>query len=239
MTTPYLYQTIHVLDGKPRQLAEHLGVLCDWSQQILGFEWQPGERKITDAIAAQIAAERYPDDLSCFVRLTLDARGQTSLNPAGVSLYPGYAFRSLQPAAVTMRYEVPLFDAPTSAREAAAELARCRAKLAGVHVAVRCDRNGMLRTADDAPLFAVHGRTILTPPAPQSVERNLVIATLRKEDFFFDEEEIPVGALPELDELFYVDHRGIAALSRCDGNPYMSLCAERIATALEARFATL
>ena len=42
--------------------------------------------------------------------------------------------------------------------------------------------------------------------------------------------------LPRMDELFFIDHRGVTALSRCDGQPYMAIFAERIAGALRGLF---
>ena len=50
--------------------------------------------------------------------------------------------------------------------------------------------------------------------------------------------EAPVGRdeLPRMDELFFIDHRGVTALSRCDGQPYMAILAERIAGALRGLF---
>ena len=42
--------------------------------------------------------------------------------------------------------------------------------------------------------------------------------------------------LPRIEELFYVDHRGITALAHCDGMPLMTLRAEQLAEALEQRF---
>ena len=50
------------------------------------------------------------------------------------------------------------------------------------------------------------------------------------------EEPVRCGDLQRLDELLYVDHRGITALSRCDDIPFMSLTAERLAESLEALF---
>jgi|GEM_PF-3761235 hypothetical protein len=45
-----------------------------------------------------------------------------------------------------------------------------------------------------------------------------------------------VDDLPRMDELFFIDHRGVTALSRCDGQPYMAIFAERIAGALRGLF---
>ena len=72
--------------------------------------------------------------MSGFVRIELDPDGTERLLPAGVSLYDGYAFRSLQPEAVTVGYDLTLSEAPTSAREAAAQLARRLAERRGAEV---------------------------------------------------------------------------------------------------------
>ena len=153
-----------------------------------------------------------------------------------MSLYDGYALRSLQPEAVTLRYDLPLTEAPTSAREAAAQLARRMAERAGADVAVRCDREGILREADDAPLFAVAGHTVLAAPGTQSVERELTVRAVRAAGLELREEPFGCGELPRIDELFFADHRGITALARCDGQPLMSLIAERIALVMEGLF---
>ena len=163
--------------------------------------------------------------MSGFVRIELDPDGTERLLPAGVSLYDGYAFRSLQPEAVTVGYDLTLSEAPTSAREAAAQLAR---RLA--------DSAGILRSADDAPLLAIAGRTVLTVPGPASVERRLAMLAVRAAGLELREEAFGRADLPSLDELFFADHRGVTSLSRCDGLPLMTFVAERIAEAMEGLF---
>ena len=37
MTDVYLYQTIHLLDGFCRNLAEHLALLDGWARSLFGF----------------------------------------------------------------------------------------------------------------------------------------------------------------------------------------------------------
>ena len=182
------------------------------------------------------AAERYPAGVSGFVRIELDPDGTERLLPAGVSLYDGYAFRSLQPEAVTVGYDLTLSEAPTSAREAAAQLARRLAERRGAEVAVRCDSAGILRSADDAPLLAIAGRTVLTAPGPASVERRLAMLAVRAAGLELSEEAFGRADLPSLDELFFADHRGVTSLSRCDGLPLMTFVAERIAEAMEGLF---
>lgn len=239
---PYLYQTLHVLDGTCAYLQGHLSVLDGWSQQLFGRSFVPNQKTLAAEIAA-LAALSVPTgcDRSLFMRLHVPASGEPAYRLAfeAVSLYRGFDLRSLQPEATTLQYDIPLAEAPTSARDAAERLARQQARLSGASIAVRCDWAGLLRTADDAPLFAIRQRDVLAPPAPYSVERDLAMQAVLKAGFELREEEIDRTRLPEFDELFYVDHRGLTALSRCDGQPYMMLFAERIAKALAGIFPSL
>ena len=150
MREVYLYQTVHVLDGECLCLREHLAVLDRWSRTLFGCPGPQDAREVGTAIAAVAGREAPGSDRSKFVRLVLPASGSLRLEFEGVSLYRGYDLRSLMREAVTLQYEPPLFDAPTSAREAAVELARQYAGLQGASVAVRCDRNGTLMAADEA-----------------------------------------------------------------------------------------
>ena len=234
MTELYLYQTVHLAQGRARNAEAHAARLDAASCELFGRGYAPA--RLAARIEALAAAERYPTGVSGFVRIELGADGEERLTPAGVSLYDGYALRSLQPEAVTLRYDLPLTEAPTSAREAAAQLARRMAERAGADVAVRCDREGILREADDAPLFAVAGHTVLAAPGTQSVERELAVRAVRAAGLELREEPFGCGELPRIDELFFADHRGITALARCDGQPLMSLIAERIALVMEGLF---
>lgn len=234
MTELYLYQTVHLARGRARNAEAHAARLDAASRELFGRGYAPA--RLAARIEALAAAERYPTGVSGFVRIELGADGEERLTPAGVSLYDGYALRSLQPEAVTLRYDLPLTEAPTSAREAAAQLARRMAERAGADVAVRCDREGILREADDAPLFAVAGHTVLAAPGTQSVERELAVRAVRAAGLELREESFGCGELPRIDELFFADHRGITALARCDGQPLMSLIAERIALVMEGLF---
>lgn len=234
MTELYLYQTVHLARGRARNAEAHAARLDAASRELFGRGYAPA--RLAARIEALAAAERYPTGVSGFVRIELGSDGEERLTPAGVSLYDGYALRSLQPEAVTLRYDLPLTEAPTSAREAAAQLARRMAERAGADVAVRCDREGILREADDAPLFAVAGHTVLAAPGTQSVERELAVRAVRAAGLELREEPFGCGELPRIDELFFADHRGITALARCDGQPLMSLIAERIALVMEGLF---
>ena len=234
MTELYLYQTVHLARGRARNAEAHAARLDAASRELFGRGYAPA--RLAARIEALAAAERYPTGVSGFVRIELGADGEERLTPAGVSLYDGYALRSLQPEAVTLRYDLPLTEAPTSAREAAAQLARRMAERAGADVAVRCDREGILREADDAPLFAVRGKTAFVSPAEACVERELGLRAVEAAGLELEERPVMRGELPGFDELFYVDHRGVTALAHCDGHPCMAILAERVAQSLGGLF---
>ena len=215
MTGLYLYQTVHLARGRARNVAGHIAVLDAASRELFGRPYAPAAERLAKRIETLSAAERYPAGVSGFVRIELDPDGTERLLPAGVSLYDGYAFRSLQPEAVTVGYDLTLSEAPTSAREAAAQLARRLAERRGA---------------------AIAGRTVLTAPGPASVERRLAMLAVRAAGLELSEEAFGRADLPSLDELFFADHRGVTSLSRCDGLPLMTFVAERIAEAMEGLF---
>ena len=227
---------MHLARGRARNVAGHIAVLDAASRELFGHPYAPAAERLAKRIEALAAVERYPAGVSGFVRIELDPDGKERLSPAGVSLYDGYTFRSLQPEAVTVDYDLPLSEAPTSAREAAAQLARRLAERAGAEVAVRCDSAGILGSADDAPLLAIAGRTVLTAPGFASVERRLAVQAVRAAGLELREEPFGRADLPGFDELFFADHRGVTSLSRCDGLPLMTFVAERIAEAMEGLF---
>ncbi|MCM1151386.1 MAG: branched-chain amino acid aminotransferase, partial [Alistipes senegalensis] len=101
---------------------------------------------------------------------------------------------------------------------------------------IRCDREGFCRTADDAPLFGVRNREVFASLAPPSVERELALRAIRAAGLTLRDELLDRSSLPRMEELFFVDHRGVTALGHCEGVPYMSLIAERVAIAMEGMF---
>lgn len=234
---PYLYQTVHLRQGRPRLVDAHVTLLARTARTLFGIDYAPDIPQLETRIAAVAKAERYPQGVSAFVRLEVAADGEERVLPAGFSFYDGYALRSLMPAGLTSSYDIPFADAPTSAREAIEALARQQARQAGAEVAVRCDRTGICRSADDAPLFAVRGTSVFVSPAQADVERELARRAIEAAGLDLHEEPIERSMLARMDELFYVDHRGVTALSRCDGVPYMSLIAERVAKEIERMFA--
>ena len=233
MTELCLYQTVHVARGRARNVAAHAALLDAASRALFGRSYAPDPARLAARIEALAAAERYPAGVSGFVRLELTPEGGERLLAAGISLYDGCI-----PSALPMVFgALQLALAYCWTNLVAAELLAARlAALRGAAAAVRCDAEERLLTADGAPLFAVRGHTVYTAPAPASVEGCLAREAVRAAGLTLREEPLRRRELPRAEELFYADHRGITALSRCDGQPLMTLVAERVAEALEGLF---
>lgn len=227
----YLYQTVHVDDRYPARLDDHLRLLDRHSRRLFGRPFTAGRAQVEAEIRRILEANRIPR-ITSFVRLELTAGGERIVRFAETSLYRGYALRSLRPSAVTVGYDLPTGEAPTALREEAARWAQHYAERHDARCALRCDGTGMALTADDAPLVAVKGLRCYTSPAPESVERMLLADAVTAAGLELHEQPVDRSQLPDFDELLYVDHRGVTALSACDGQPYMDIIARRIAAAM-------
>jgi len=261
MTDFYLYQTLHLLHGRVRMLDRHAALLDRCARELFGTGYAPDLRGLERRVLDAAAGRRYPTDLSAFVRLELAADGGERLVPAGVSYYEGYALRSVRPDGVTIVCDPPLNGYPTPVREVAAATACRMAECAGGRVAVQCGPDGAYHTVEGAPLAAVQGYTVRLAPEgiryeiapvqvrlegapvrghrfepPRSVEYGLLADAVRAAGLTLCEEPFGPDEMAAMDEVFWLDHRGITALAHCDGRPLMSIIAERIARAAENLF---
>ena len=181
-------------------------------------------------------AKRYGTMVSSFLRLEVSANGQEKLLPQGTSYYDGYALRSIRPNAVSLVYDLPLGDLPTSAREAVMLQAREMARRMKSKVAIRTGYNGVCYSVEGSPLAGVRGEEIHLSPAPYSVEREAIIEAARAAGFHIKEHEILRSELKTYDEMFWMDYRGITSLAHVDGHPLLTFTTERIAKQLERPF---
>ena len=250
MTDLHLYQTLHLFRGRVRLLDRHVALLDRCSRDLFGRGYAPDLRQLERRILAA-AAPLHAGDGSLFVRLVVTDAGQERIVPLERSYYEGYALRSLMPAAVSLPCDLPLDGYPTPAREAAAAAARCLAARAGCDTALLYGSDGSYHSAEGSPVAAVHDYTVWLAPertsqpipetdhrleAPRSVEYELLAAAAQAAGLRVEERPFGPADRKSFDELFWLDYRGITALSQLDGRPLMSLLAERVAEALEKRF---
>ncbi len=229
--SPFLYQMIHVAGRTPRWLDLHLAHLQQDEMTLYGHVSNLDWAAVGARIVALLEEGRYPKERSTSLRLELSPEGELSYRFDEGGLYQGYVLRALRPVGHLCRFAIPWEGVRSSAELAAWELAEATV---GQGVVIRCNEQGHLLEADHAPLFAVYGRTIYTSREPQGVAGELAQRAIQKAGYRLQIEPVCEEHLPLLDELFYVDHRGVTALERCDeGGLLMSAFAKRVAEQME------
>ena len=228
----YLYQRLRTVDYRPLHTAAHLSRLRDGAGSLFGRPAELPAGRIADEIGALLHANGYPAG-GATVTLRLYADGTYALTADGVSLYRTYALRSLRPAAAVVPCDGYRPEWPTSARRETARWAQQEAERSGARCALLCDRDGIVRRAGDAPLFAVRDDVIYAAPL-DDVEWTLVAEAARRAGIRWVERPVGAAQLRLFDELFSFDCEGVSSIASFEGTPYLSLTAERIAAALAA-----
>lgn len=228
----YLYQRLRTVDYRPLHMAAHLQLLREASTRLYGRAAELPEGRIAGEIGALLRAGGYPAG-GATVMLRLYADGRRAITADGVSLYRGYALRSLRPSAAVVRWGCRS-EWPTSARREAVRWAQVEAGRQGARCAILCDDDGAVRRADDAPLFAVKEGVIYASPAAADVERTLVMAAACSAGVPLVEQPVEAERLGAFDELFTFGCEGVCSLASCGEARYLPFTAERIAAALAA-----
>lgn len=229
---PTLYQWIHCRYGRIRRLTEHVALLRQTARTLFGWTVRPDLAALEAEIGRRVKAQQQPASFSHFVRLELTAVAWR-LTAVETSLYDGYALRSLHPQAITLPYDHPFGVSWTTAAEAADRVAEEAARAHGAEAAIRCNGEGTCLGWGAAPLFALHDNELTTAETPRSVEGGLLLEAAQRLGLHPTIAPLHRGALSRYDELLAVDHRGITAFGRCDGHPFITLKAERLATEME------
>ena len=231
---PCLFRTLHVVGGEVRFMDEQLKRLEADGRSLFGLNKSFNPEAVREAILRLIVREHGPTDRSVYVLIGLMADGRPLLKIEECSLYRGYVLRALCPVGRCLHFEVPFGEYPTSLRRECYRIADRLVQRQGARTAVRIDGEGRLLGADNALLVAVKGRTLYMAREAESPEELLAVERMRRASYRLLREPILREELPGLDELFYVDYRGVTAFSRCEGGPLMAIIAERIAREMEA-----
>lgn len=233
MTELQVYQTVHLAAGEPRFLKEHLALLHEAACELFNRPILIESRKIERGIRQIVLDEKYHKAATAFVRIACCESGRVVLSAEGCSLYEGYALRSVHPDAVTLEYELPMHDLPTSAAEAVLQEARCAARIRGAELALRCDRNGRCMSIEGHPVVGIYGNRLIAPRVRREVEHDLLLRAAAHLGLDVAEISFTRRDLNRFEEILWADHRGITALGHIDGLPLMALTAEKLGAAME------
>ncbi|MFI3305232.1 MAG: hypothetical protein R3Y68_01810 [Rikenellaceae bacterium] len=232
MNPNYIYQTIHTLSHHPHHVASHCRLL---ERHFLDIYFRPlrlDEEQIEREIVELLGRERVTRTVSVFVELRVDIEQEMELSLCGVSLYDGYAMRSISPRAALVTFDSPFGLQPNTARRRALDFASDIARNIGGEIAVECNRAGHICSLGGAALFAVEGRRLIASTAFESVERNLIIEAAAELSIEVVQRPIVRHELHTVDELFGCDHQGVIASSSYGDHLFMSIIANKIASQL-------
>ncbi len=236
MNTNYIYQTIHTLAHNPLAVAEHCRILEQHFFDIYLRPLRLDEGEIIEQIIEHLRQERATRSLSVFVELRVDINQELEITIADVSLYDGYAMRSLAPRVKIITFDSPFGLCPSSARRPLLSFAEDMARNLGGDIALECSTDGVIQSIGGAALFAVLGRRIIASTTLLSVERDIILRAAQELRLEVEEREITRHELASLDELFGCDHQGIIAASAHGEHRYMKILAQRIASHIAQPF---
>ncbi len=228
----HLYQTIHTLDGEVLHLEEHLRLLEGWAKEFFRLSVSFSVESLREEILSTLSPSDRGCGRSCYVRMELFADGKYNIEMVVRSLYRGYVMRRIYPQAVAFRFDPVGGDRPTSSLESSLEMAQAMIDSQELRSVLRIDGQGSLSSIDGYPLFAVRGRSVIAPKGVESVERMVAISAIKEAGLELLEQELKESDLSSLDELFYCNHVGVTAISRCGDTPYMHIVCERVAESM-------
>ncbi len=232
MKSSYLYQTIHTMSHHPLHMAAHCRAM---ERDFLDLYLRPltlDEGEISERVTSLLRESGATEELSVFVELRVDVDQEWEVVIDSVSLYNGYAMRSIQPVAQPLIIDSPFGLLPTTARRATLSLAHDMARNLGGEIVLECGADSRLLSIDGATIFGVCRGEVIASTTLRRVERELIIRAAQTLGVRVEERDIFRSELGELDELFGCDHRGIVTISKCGHYSYMSVVASKIANAL-------
>lgn len=228
----YVYQTMMTFGHRVLHLRSYLTLLKEASQAVLCRPLAIGEKQTDVLVSSFLRKNNYPISMPAYVELRIYQSGEVVLLGGDVSPYPKWGMRMLMPTAVGVVYDLPFGEYSSSLRRSAAEMARIQAESRGAKLALRVGVDGFARSVADAEIFVIKEYTVITPAPPRSVEGRLVVDAVRRSGLRLEYAPIPFESLEYVDEIFYADHLGIAALDSFNGHPKMHILTEKIANHL-------
>ncbi len=235
----YLYQMIHTIGHTPLYVDRHCRLLEGAYLNLCLHPLHLDDKSIAEEICALLTQSCATKEFSIYVELRVMMSGEHHIHIDQISIYEGYTLRCLTPRSQLVDFRSPFGTLPTNARRTAVELANEVAQNLGGDVAVEYQSevsDGELYSISGCAPFMVVGRTLHTPTAVDSVERELVIDHTRECGFQVMERPIHISELFSADELFYVDHYGITAVRWFDRRSYVDTISSRIADSMAKPF---
>jgi D-alanine transaminase len=245
-----LYEVIAVTRGEPFRLADHVARMGSAAREIGIAPGVPALPKWREIVAELHRREPHPSAI-LYAQVTGGAAPRSHVpskvpDPFFFAYLRAYSFPK---AAETVRgiAAVTFPDSRWQRRDLKtamllpAVIARRDALARGAQEAIFVGQDGLVNEGAVSTLFAVHGRTVATPPANQrildGVSTRVVEEICREAGVTFSVRPLPVSDLRKADELFIASTTVLLMpVVRLDGDPVGSGAPGRLTLDLAGRF---
>lgn len=226
----YVYQNIRTQGCRPLCTERHVDSLRRAAAEVLCTLPDIDDRTVARSITSLLERGGYPSDMASYATVRYYASGQTVILGGDILPYARISIRTVYPRGAVVDYDPPFSDYPSSLSLAALQAARIRARAAGAEAVIRRNTRGLIASAEESPLFAVCGDEVVVSSATvSSAEFDTACKAIAAAGLTLRIDDLTAAGLEAADEAFFIDHRGITALSRCGERTYMHLLAHRIA----------
>lgn len=244
----WIYTTINTLAHKPLHLTSKLRYALDSYKTLYGAMPEIGAKELEREIRDLLYFGLYPEGgntVTLYLIPSKDGHCRRLLLHEATPPYDGYGLLTVRPKAIIANYEIPFGKHHTNVSMTAARFADGYASSRGYDVALRADRNGILHSSGDNPLYALRGNTLLTTPADKgarpSVERELMARVAEMAGVKIVEEELRVDDATNYEELLVFTPQGIQSIYSLGdtrlGNIYANLLSKHLTALTREGFA--
>lgn len=228
LTSPYILHRIHTLNYKAYDVARHISLMRDASEQLFGFISLCRVEDAERIIEQLLRLSRVSPNFSCAVAMRLSSLGELSFEVEEPSYYRGLSLSVKRPKGALLSVPRPEYISQNSITIALDAMYDARVKCSG-DVAVLVDDNKELISRPWRPIFVVFNNKIYTPAAYETVEYVTVVEAIRKIGYHLTVRPIPAESLMRMDEIFTADAMGLCSLSKIGNHSLLSIVAALIA----------
>lgn len=238
----FIYTRIHTIDHQCLLLSEIIEI-CEWSYRAMyGSIFGLDAALIRTEVQTLLIDNNYPMGSAVIMLYLLPNITDTdSLKPIDRSyilscreqlLYTGYTNWHSGAIADILPYDIPFALHQTAASLTSHKYAEEYVKRIGAHIVLRENRDNIITSASEYPLFGVVGREVRIAPlscgTPDSIER--IITINAAESLGLDIAEYPhtKSDITQYDEIFYVTPQGVRSIIECEGAVYPNIIGRKI-----------
>lgn len=237
---PYLRERIRTIGFRAQAVEHHIRHLASVAESLYGERERLSTEDIQREIDQLLRNGHYSASACHIIELRTYGAGHYSLHVAETSFYKRFGLRAIRPIARLSQESIPFNGAPTSAFTELVEHLRRTVNAAREDgdsrnaVPVTIDHTCCVTSIDGCTPIAVKGREIIFSPTLGDPYTEQLLALCQR----LRGGQVVVRTLMEselegLDELMYVDSRGITSIAECGRAVYADIIANVLDRAME------